>query len=121
MRSRPLIHEFQRAAALDEALHIIPGEFSSYLRGRGYALTTIDLYAGYLRAAARALAARRRSLLDLSFAEVAPLVARLNSSPGRAPIADDLPCGLASVGIISWGRRQRRFGRLGCRMAELDR
>ncbi len=38
----------------------------------------------------------------------------------RAPIADDLPRGLASVGIISWGRPQRRFGMPGCRMAELD-
>jgi len=82
MRSRPLVHEFQRAAALDEALHIIPGEFSSYLRGRGYAPTTIVLYAGYLRAAAKAVAARRRSLLALSRAEVAPLVVRLNSRPG---------------------------------------
>jgi len=82
MRSRPLVHEFQRAAALDEALHIIPGEFSSYLRCRGYAPTTIVLYAGYLRAAAKALAARRRSLLTLSCAEVLPLVARLNSRPG---------------------------------------
>ena len=38
----------------------------------------------------------------------------------RAPIGDDLPRGLASVGIISWGRPQRRFGMPGCRMAELD-
>ena len=39
----------------------------------------------------------------------------------RAPIADVLPRGLASVGIISWGRSKRLFGRPGCRMAELDR